>query len=146
MKINSKTIVVITGAVIASFGNAHAAGADALFILPIGFVFIVAVLMAILRNASPGRKPVVRVVAVSHVVCWLFVGFVAFRYGGKFRIVSVDAADVYVIYPAAAALYLFFTYNLSNSAKSDKSFVYALLYSNAIAFIVVGLLIYLAIV
>ena len=126
----------------ASVGNAHAAGADALIVFPLGLVFIVGILIAVLKNASPSRKPVVRVVATSHIIYWLFVVFVAFRARGEFRFGSVDTIDVYVTYPIITSLYLFFTYNIVNSVKSDKIFSYTFLCVTAIAFIAVGLFMY----
>ena len=142
MKIESKTIAASAGIYVASVGNAHAAGADAIFIFPLGLLFMVGIVIAVLNNASPSRKPVVRIVAASHIIYWIFIVFVAFRARGKFRFGSIDIIDVYVTYPIIASIYLFFTYNLINSVKSDKTFSYVFLCVTAIAYIVVGLFMY----
>lgn len=142
MKIETKTIVASAGFYVASAGNAHAAGVDAIFIFPLGLVFIFGILIAVLKSASPSRKPVVGVIAASHIFYWIFVVFVAFDARGKFRFGSVDTIDIYVTYPIIASLYLFFTYNIVNNVKNDKTFSYVFICVTAIAYIVIGLLMY----
>ncbi|NNE63305.1 MAG: hypothetical protein HKN34_04410 [Gammaproteobacteria bacterium] len=142
MKIESKTIAISAGLCVASVGNAHAAGADAILIFPLGLVFIVGIFIAVIKNAAPSRKSVVGVVAASHIIFWFFVVFVAIRARGEFRFDSVDTIHVYVTYPIITSMYLFLTYNIVNKVKSDKRFSYAFLCFTAIAYIVVGLFMY----
>lgn len=142
MKLKLKTFAVSAGLYFASLGNAYAAGVDAILIFPLGLVFIVGVLIAVIKNASPSRRPVVGFVAASHILCWFVIFYAALSAGGKFRYFRVDTIDIYVTYPIAASFYLFFTYNILSKVKNDKTFSYTFISITAIAYIVVGLFIY----